>query len=303
MADSSNICVLLTCHNRRAKTTACLQSLKNAYELYNDSKNRIHIEIYLTDDGCTDGTAEAAREVFPDEKTLHILQGNGNLFWAGGMRFCWKEALKSHEKWDYYLLINDDVVFLDNLFDDMIHSDELCCQKYGMHGVYSGFTMSPQKDKTSFGGSNEKDGLLDPIGTPRQCQYICANALFIPKAVVDTLGIFDEDYVHGGADYDYGFKALKAGVPVMTNCSYIGICENEHRGNASDILALSLKDRKKKLYAPPRGKKDYLTFLKKHNRKKYFPSLLVLGLQIYFPHIYVILFSKKIERLNKLHNR
>lgn len=299
-----NISILLTCHNRREKTVACLQSLKAALESYNNKAvDKVYFEIFLTDDGCTDGTADAVRALFPDENLLHVLQGDGNLFWAGGMRFCWKEALKRHQEWDYYLLVNDDVVFLDNLFDDMIQSDEWCCQKYGMHGVYSGFTMSPQKNKTSFGGSNEKEGVLDPTGTPQPCQYICANALFVPKVVVERIGTFGKDYVHGGADYDYGFRARKAGVPVLTNCSYIGICENEHYCNVSDILSMSLKERKRKLYAPPRGKKDYLTFLKKHNRKKYLPSLIVLGLQIYCPRLYVLLFSRKIERLNKIHNR
>ena len=163
--------------------------------------------------------------------------------------------------------------------------------------------MSPQKDKTSFGGSNEKEGVLDPTGIPQQCQFICANALFVPKVVVERIGTFDKDYVHGGADYDYGFKAKRAGLPVLTNCSYIGVCENEHYSSVSDVLSMSLRDRKRKLYAPPRGKKDYLTFLKKHNRKKYLPSLIVLGLQIYCPRLYVLLFSRKIERLNKIHNR
>ena len=298
-----NIAVLLTCHNRRAKTETCLQSLKQALATYNAKNSEpIAIEIFLTDDGCTDGTADAARVVFPDEKVLHILQGNGNLFWAGGMRFCWKEALKRHKEWDYYLLVNDDVVFLDNLFDDMIHTDKLCCQKYGKHGIYSGFTLSPKKDKTSFGGSTD-EGLLNPTGVPQLCKFVCANALLVPKSVVDTIGIFDEDYIHGGADYDYGLKAKEAGISVLTNCSYIGVCENEHYYDVFATLGLCLKDRKKKLYLPPRGKKDYLTFLKKHNRIKYLPSLVVLGLQIYLPHLYVLFFSKKVDRLNKTHNR
>jgi GT2 family glycosyltransferase len=298
-----NLAVLLTCHNRRAKTAVCLQSLKQALEAYNSNhEEKINMEVFLTDDGCTDGTSEAAREVFPSTDMLHILQGDGNLFWAGGMRYCWKEALKRHNEWDYYLLVNDDVVFMDNLFYDFLYSDSVCVEEQGIQGILSGFTVSPKMDKTSFGGSTD-EGLLNPSGVPQLCKFVCANALLVPKSVVDTIGIFDEDYIHGGADYDYGLKAKKAGIPVLTNSSYIGICENEHYYDVSTILDLSLKDRKRKLYLPPRGKKDYLTFLKKHNRKKYLPSLMVLGLQIYFPHLYIILFSKKVSHLNKKHNR
>lgn len=53
----------------------------------------ISLSVYLTDDGCTDGTSQAVRDIFKG-KDITIMQGDGNLYWAGGMRFAWKEALK-----------------------------------------------------------------------------------------------------------------------------------------------------------------------------------------------------------------
>ena len=79
-----NIAVLLTCFNRKDKTIACLESLLLTVKNYNDIANdKANISIFLTDDASTDGTAQAAMKVCQGED-IHIVQGNGNLFWAGG---------------------------------------------------------------------------------------------------------------------------------------------------------------------------------------------------------------------------
>ena len=52
------IAVLLTCYNRKDKTLRCLKSLSDTFLLSGvDHK----VDVYLTDDGCTDGTFNAVR--------------------------------------------------------------------------------------------------------------------------------------------------------------------------------------------------------------------------------------------------
>ena len=55
-----SIAVLITCHNRREKTLKCLQSL-----YFNILSKNYVIEIFLVDDGSTDGTANAVFKKFP----------------------------------------------------------------------------------------------------------------------------------------------------------------------------------------------------------------------------------------------
>ena len=105
------IAVILTCFNRKQQTLSCLKSLFEARDNY---QSEIDMNIYLTDDGCTDGTAYAVRDSFPAEN-ITILQGDGNLFWAGGMRLAWKDALKRYKEYAYYLLVNDDTDMLQNM--------------------------------------------------------------------------------------------------------------------------------------------------------------------------------------------
>lgn len=75
-----NIAVIMTCYNRREKTLNCLDAL---YEAYTNAAYQIKLSIWLTDDGCTDNTAEAVMGNFSNKFEVHIQSGNGTLFWGG----------------------------------------------------------------------------------------------------------------------------------------------------------------------------------------------------------------------------
>jgi GT2 family glycosyltransferase len=67
------IAVLLTCHNRKEKTLSCLTALFNCIV-----PDGYGFNVFLVDDACTDGTAEAIKEKFPQ---VNIIQETGNLCW------------------------------------------------------------------------------------------------------------------------------------------------------------------------------------------------------------------------------
>ena len=97
------IAAILTCFNRREKTVKCLDSLFRAENQYNHSHDseELCVTVYLTDDACSDGTADAVRGVCKGRE-LHILQGDGHCYWAGGMLMAWKKALTNNEHWQDY---------------------------------------------------------------------------------------------------------------------------------------------------------------------------------------------------------
>ena len=86
-----HIAVIITCHNRKEKTLHCLTNLFEAKKAY--GHNEVRLAVFLTDDGCTDGTAEAVDQLF-DRHEIHIIKGDGSLYWPGGMRAARREALK-----------------------------------------------------------------------------------------------------------------------------------------------------------------------------------------------------------------
>lgn len=273
------IAVILTCFNRKDKTLNCLKSLFQSLNIYNHKKEeKIELFIYLTDDGCTDGTRSAVTNNFSG-KDIIILQGTGDLFWAGGMRYAWNEALKRQNEWDFYLLLNDDVDLLDNLFDELLSTHKYCVDNYKKSGIYSGITSSKtDHNKMTYGGSVWKNrflGLptrLQPIGVPQLCDTTHANILLVAKEVVDKIGIFYDGYHHGCADYDYSITARKKDIPVLLTASFCGRCEDDHY-SAIDVEKMvknmSLSERKKFFSSPIHSNKDYLKYIRRNIPFKY----------------------------------
>ena len=292
------ISVLLTCHNRKEKTVNCLVSLKNALNYYNNKHNDkdcLSTEIFLTDDGSTDGTAEAA-EVTVDYAPLHILKGDGNLYWAGGMRFCWKEAMKRHAEWDYYLLINDDTEMMENLFDELFVAQEYVKNKYGKVGIVSGITCATDNPTLpTYGGDvwvNRFWGTkrrLQPNGEVQVCDFTNANILLVPKSVVDRIGLFYEGYQHGKADFDYSNAARKVGIPVALTAKFCGKCGNDHideRETAIKVSSMSLKERKEYFNNPIHSINDYLTLVRRTSPIRYPMAWFGRMLNLYYPNLY-----------------
>lgn len=293
-----NIAIILTCHNRREKTVACLESLKKAISYYCEryaNEDGIFFEVFLTDDGCTDGTAEAVMSLF-GSKHLHIIEGDGNLYWAGGMRKAWEEARNNHSLWDFYLLLNDDTILLTDCFDQLMETHEYALKHFGKAGVYSGICCDAEnKTKTTYGGDvwvnrlTARSRRLAPIGTPLVCDMTNANILLVSKDVVDKIGIFYVGYQHAIADYDYSIQAKKHGFPVIVTSGFCGECPNDH-GTQSDlaekIIGMTLKDRKAYYSHPLHSNNDYKLFIRRNAPLRYPMVLLGRFLNMYFPRWY-----------------
>lgn len=271
-----NIAVLLTCYNRKDKTIACLESLYRA-----NIPPGYHLDIYLTDDGSADGTGEAVKEQYPN---INIIQGNGNLFWAGGMRLSWRTAMAT-EKYDAYLLINDDVILDQRFMLNLLEADTRSLEETGKSGIYSGATED-ETGQLTYGGSvittnhfimNAQK--ITPENYPQRCDLTNANVLWISGAVVDQIGVFDERYTHGIADYDYSRRAIKNKIPVWLAPNICGICIHDHGKNWKSSY-ISLKERIAWMKSPKGlAYGEYLYYIRKH-----FP--------LYLPYSFVMLWMK-----------
>ena len=291
------IAVLLTCFNRKDKTCACLNNLYLALDAYNsnNSKYSISLEVFLVDDGCTDGTANAVMAEFND-KSIHIIQGTGSLFWAGGMRLAWQEAYKQHKKWDFYLLLNDDTDIFKDSFSLLMQTHEYSMAHYGRCGIYSGATCAKSnRELCTYGGNvwvNKFKGLskrLSPIGTPQMCDMANANILLIPSAVVNDIGFFCKDYQHGYADYDYTMRARKSNIPVLLTPEYCGMCDNDHtrlQDEANRICAMSFAERSRYFKHPVHSSRDYLRFIRNTSPMRIPMVWFGRMLNLYFPRLY-----------------
>jgi len=280
------IAALYTCHNRKDKTIKSLASLYSGLE---SCSHRISMDVYLTDDGSTDGTSEAIRKSYPE---VHLLQGDGSLFWAEGMRMSWNRALE--KDYDGFLLLNDDVDIYPIVFDQLLTAHEYCTQTFGTPGIYIGPTEDRYKGNLTYSGSLVLNKLLytqkrlPPNGTFQSCDLANANIMLVSKSVVNQIGILSKGYSHGMADYDYTLMARKKSIPVLVTRDYCGHCENDHVDTYLDFDKKSFEERKKILYSPTGLAFDsYKKYMKKFFPLRY-PVVVVMGyLKLYFPGFYL----------------
>ena len=190
---------LLTCHNRKEKTLACLKSLY---------RNMPEVDVYLTDDGCADGTAEAVKSIFP---MVHVIQGDGTLFWNRGMLAAWKEAVKGD--YDEYLWLNDDV----ELYPDFYNELKACCPNGDC--IVSGLIEDFGKTRILYGGYDASKQLVQATGQSQVIRWMNGNVVLVSKAVVNRIGLLDPYFVHDLGDVDYGMRAWECGIAVVsTRC-------------------------------------------------------------------------------------
>lgn len=291
------IAVLYTCFNRKEKTLSSLAGLYEAVRIYNQQSRGVHIlpTVFLTDDGCTDGTAEAIRESFLD-RDIHILQGDGSLFWAGGMRFAWKEALKSHAEWDYYLLMNDDTDLFPTCFIELFMAQGYSKSKYGMEGVISGITCAKDNPvKITYGGDiipnkiNGRHVRLGRSSCPQMVDLTNANILLVPRFVVDKIGIFHVGFKHGRADNDYSMTARRNSIPVLITAGACGACDNDHEDYSEfskKVIGMTQSERTAFFNHPIRCNSDYLLFIKRNMPARYPISWCFRMMLTYWPKLY-----------------
>ena len=208
--------VLLTCYNRHENTLKCLRKIYS--QIFHTS---VSIAVFLTDDGSSDGTPEMVSREFPQAT---IIKGNGSLYWCGGMRVAWKTALQS-DHFDYFLWLNDDTFLKQDAITEMLVAAK------DHFGIIVGSCHDPETGVWTYGGRATKDGKKSLAGTPvlpgstvQKCQQMNGNIVLVPKAVVDRIGILSDEFTHVIGDFDYGFRALDAGIPIYVAPHYQATC-------------------------------------------------------------------------------
>ena len=221
---------ILTCHNRKAKTIACIASLFNILP---------QADVYLTDDGCSDGTTEEIARRYP---SVHFIKGDGNLFWSRGMYIAWREAIKGN--YDYYLWLNDDVELYPDFWTELM----TCEQLGGGICVISGLIENEDGD-IIYGGFDKSKQKIQRADIPQPIWLMNGNVVLVPKTIVEQIGIIDPYYHHDSGDADYGLRVQEHGLAVLSTRNAIA------RGCANPICrvrkeGVTLKERFRMLNSP-----------------------------------------------------
>lgn len=236
----TRVAVAITCHNRAKETLACLRALMSA-----DFGGLL--EVFLTDDGSTDGTGDLVARQFPE---VRILAGSGDLFWAGGTALALRAAASGTEKPDYYLWLNDDVILEPSALLVMLRTASAREDR----AVVVGAVKEPELGTVSYGAfvsvsrwNPLRLRLLEPSDSPRLADTMNGNVVLVPRIVAESLGNLDLRFPHNGADMDYAYRARRAGYAVVLAPGILGTCA-ANRGKHDWLDAdLGLADRWRKV--------------------------------------------------------
>ncbi len=271
------ISALLATYNRKATTLECLQKLF-AQKL----PPGFTLEVFLTDDASTDGTAEAVAARYPQ---VHVLSGTGSLFWAGGMRNSWRAASLSSP--DYYLLLNDDTMLFPGALSSLLQTSA----KQEKPAICIGSTVDESSGITTYGGRKilsrvtMKDELISGNTTPVPCDLGNGNIMLVPSPIVSSIGILSEAYTHGLADWDYTLRAGEHGFQALVMPEALGSCANDH-GSKWPAPGTPLRQRVRHLYHHKGlAYREYLYFLRTHFPRTYFAGAAKLWLRTLFPFV------------------
>ena len=258
----STIAVLITCHNRKVQTIACLDRLFSQLLPKGNA-----LSVYLVDDGCTDGTAEAVASSYP---AVRILRGDGSLFWNGGMRVAFAEAMRSD--FDYYLWLNDDTHLYPTALDTLLGASERL-QREGRSAILAGSTCDPVRASRTYGGIRRQRSWRGIAFLPvhpkpdalQACDTMNGNCVLIPRAIVTTVGNLDAAFRHGMGDIDYGLRARSKGFEIYAGAGYAGACAvNLAQGTCLDQKASFFVRWRNLVSAKVLPPKEWLVFTRRH---------------------------------------
>lgn len=206
----SHIDVLMTCHNRRDKTLACLSSVA-----LQSAASQTHV--VLVDAGSSDGTADAVATAFPESAVVRV---GDDVFWGGGMRLAGQHA---HRDADHHLWLNDDVVLDEGALDrllDLGRPDRIVVGKLRDEAgrpSYGGLVARPHRP-LSLLPAPESDRPL-PVDTMN------GNVVLVGREVRERVGDVRGDlFPHAFGDIDYGYTARRHGCEVVQAPGFVGTC-------------------------------------------------------------------------------
>lgn len=241
------IAVILTCHNRKDKTLACLDAIANS-----SISDTVAINIYLADDGSTDGTGQLVSQMHPNVK---LIEGDGSLYWNRGMHLAFSHALQSD--YSFYLWINDDTLLFPKAILELINTADKLSSDHKCSCIVVGSTKSTLSGKLTYGGvirpkrwKRTTFVLVEPSDEPQECETMNGNCVLIPAEIARNVGNLDPRFEHAMGDQDYGLRARASGYRVWIAPRFVGVCEKNSPSGTFNDGGLSLPVRIRKMLHP-----------------------------------------------------
>lgn len=213
----TSVAVLLTTHERRDITLACLDAVVSQQMEAGTS-----VSVVLVDAGSSDGTAAAVRASHPD---VDVLERGPELFWNAGMREAFAHAYAARH--DHYLWLNDDTRLDADALGRLLETNAAVP---GLT-ITVGATRDPHSGLPTYGGVQRGDRRrplrferVPPTDRVEAVETFNGNCVLIPHAVAERVGNLSPAFSHGMGDFDYGLRARRRGIQSWMTPGTVGTC-------------------------------------------------------------------------------
>lgn len=172
--------------------------------------------LYLVDNGSEGNDVKTLRQKYGDEKRIKIIENNKNLGFRAGNNEILKQIL-SEDKYKYVILLNNDIETDPQFIENIVKSaEENKADVVGAKMVNyfnrlimdtAGHQMLNTGEILPI-GSLEKiekyEKLFEPFGS-------CAGAVLYSTQMLIEIGVFDDYFITGYEDAEFGIRAVIAG--------------------------------------------------------------------------------------------
>lgn len=209
--------VVMTAHDRRAMTEGWVRRA----QVQAAALPALEVRFFVTDDGSTDGTAEALAAL-----GVTAIPGSGTLYWAAGMALAEEHARRDSP--DFLLWANDDVLLDDDAFARLAAEaaerspDDEFIRVGAMRAAGGAISYSGLRLRGRRPGAYT---VIDPAGGSRAIDSFHGNLVLVSRGAYRRTGGIDARYSHAYGDLDYGLRARAAGVNLRLMPGTFGVCE------------------------------------------------------------------------------
>ena len=201
----SKLYIILPVYNRLEITRSYIECLK--------SQTHQNYHLILVDDGSTDNTEAMVRSQI---KSLTVLKGKGNWWWAGslqqGINWLKSNAINAS---DIVLMSNDDVTF-----DKFFLEKAIAILSYKQHSLLQALSFSKKTGRlVDAGVKADLKGLkFQQTLTPREINCLTTRSLFMKFSDLLKIGNFYPRFLpHYLSDFEFTIRAHNKGLKLLTH--------------------------------------------------------------------------------------
>ncbi len=208
-SEDCKVYILIPIHNNIAQTRKCLSCIR--------TQTYTNCEVVIVDDGSTDNSSQIIKHEYPDTT---ILQGDGNLWWAGALFLGIERILKEAGDKDFLLILNNDVTFDEKYIETLIN-----CSKDSQNAIIGSLCIESETGKIADSGPiidwsklkfsikplvDDNKDMIEGLDT------LSTRGVLVRISIIKNIGNFiPEQLPHYASDYEYFIRAKKMGYKLV----------------------------------------------------------------------------------------